>query len=234
MAKYLNNRIKSGRVAGSVFAVRYGEVIERAYNPYVSNPKTSAQVEARAKLKLVSQLSAVMAPYIAMPRVNAQTSRNLFVKKNYGSLTYVDNEASVNLLSVKLTDSVVSLPSMNVTRSGTNLLVSLISPVIGLDHVVYVAFVRQADGTIRAMDSKVVMGSAESSSTFQATLELTQNAYVYVYAYGVRLNTESAAIIFGNMEVPSAEQVAHLIVTRRLLDSDITLTETQAVVSTGE
>ena len=79
MAKYINNKIKSGRVAGSVFAVRYGEVIERAYNPYVSNPKSEAQVEARAKLKLLSQLAAVVAPVLAMPREGAKTSRNKFV-----------------------------------------------------------------------------------------------------------------------------------------------------------
>lgn len=234
MAKYLNNRIKSGKVAGSVFAVRYGEVIERAYNPFVSNPKSEAQVEARAKLKLVSQLAAVMAPYIAMPRVNAQTPRNLFVKKNYGYLTYSDNEASIELLSVKLTDSVVSLPAITVTRTGAESSVALSTSTLGLDRVLYVAFVRQADGTLRVIDSKVATGSAGTASAFAVTMNLLTSAEVYVYAYGVRLNTAAAAVIFGNMEVPSAEQVARLIVSRRLLESDITLTETKAVRSENQ
>ena len=57
MAKYYNNKIKTGRVAGSVFAVRNGEVIERAYNPIVANPRTDAQLIQRAKMNLAGQIS---------------------------------------------------------------------------------------------------------------------------------------------------------------------------------
>lgn len=57
MAKYYNNKIKTGRVAGSVFAVRNGEVIERAYNPIVANPRTDAQLMQRAKMNLAGQIS---------------------------------------------------------------------------------------------------------------------------------------------------------------------------------
>lgn len=57
MAKYYNNKIKTGRVAGSVFAVRNGEVIERAYNPVVANPRTDAQLLQRAKMNLAGQIS---------------------------------------------------------------------------------------------------------------------------------------------------------------------------------
>lgn len=57
MAKYYNNKIKTGRVAGSVFAVRNGEVIERAYNPIVANPRTDAQLLQRAKMNLAGQIS---------------------------------------------------------------------------------------------------------------------------------------------------------------------------------
>lgn len=57
MAKYYNNKIKTGRLAGSVFAVRNGEVIERAYNPIVANPRTDAQLLQRAKMNLAGQIS---------------------------------------------------------------------------------------------------------------------------------------------------------------------------------
>lgn len=57
MAKYYNSKIKTGRVAGSVFAVRNGEVIERAYNPVVANPRTDAQLVQRAKMNLAGQIS---------------------------------------------------------------------------------------------------------------------------------------------------------------------------------
>ena len=125
MAKYYNNKIKSGRVAGSVFAVRFGEVIERAYNPIVSNPNTPAQVEARAKLKLMSQLSAVMAPVIAMPRQGAVSARNIFTRENYQSATFTDGNADIAITSVKLTKSVVALPQLTATRQAFDIQVSL-------------------------------------------------------------------------------------------------------------
>ena len=61
----------SGKIGEIVLAKCAGATIARAYNGNVANPSTSAQVDNRAKLKLISQLSAALAPVIAMPKNNA-------------------------------------------------------------------------------------------------------------------------------------------------------------------
>lgn len=228
MAKYYNNKIKTGRVAGSVFAVRFGEVIERAYNPIVNNPKSEGQVESRAKLKLLSQLSAVMAPYIAMKREGAVSSRNVFTRVNYGAATYENNAADITLGDVKLTSSVVSLPGLSVTRDEDAMSVALSGGAVGLSRVVYVGFVRENDGTLRVLSSVVVsvpgVGNTFPGTLFNSPLPARG---VYVYAYGVRDNTETARVKFGDMTILSAEAVAQLIVNTTLTEKDITLTETK-------
>lgn len=230
MAKYFNNKIKSGKLAGSVFAVRYGEVIERAYNPIVSNPKSPAQVESRAKLKLLSQMAAVMAPFIAIKRVGSVSSRNFFTKFNYAAVSYADDAVDVNLSNIKLTSGVVSLPSVVVTRESENLAVSLSGAAIGINRVVYIGFIRDEDGTLRALSSVVVSTPGESNS-FPGTLygSPLANREVFVYAYGVRDNTENASVKFGNMSILTAEAVAKLIVSTTLTEKDVTLTETRFV-----
>lgn len=227
MAKFYNNRVKSGRVAGSVFAVRNGEVIERAYNPIVANPNTPAQLENRAKLKLLSQLSAVFGNYIAMPRIGAVSARNRFVKENYGATTYASNEADITMTSVKLTKSVVALPELTATRTGFTIGVELNLADADINRIVYIGVVRQPDGTARVAAAAVV-SEAGTNRNYPGTLEMNTTAPAYVFAYGVRDNTEAARVKFADMNV-TAENIANVIVTRMLTEQDVTVTETQAV-----
>lgn len=227
MAKFYGSATKTGKVGGSVFSIRNGVVIERQYQPIVNNPSTDAQVAARAKMKLMSQLSAVLGPYIAIPRVRNISSRNLFVKKNYGLSSYSNNTASVDLNNVQLTTSVVGLPEVRVTRDSDTISVNIfgVTGLANLSRVVYVAFVKLPDNRLRFYESKVV-SDAGVQGNFVTTLVGTSYSLV-VYAYGVRDNTESARVVFGSLESPTAEQVANLITQRVLLESDITLTETR-------
>lgn len=222
----------TGKLADTVMAVRNGEQIARKYQPVVSNPNTPAQVAVRAKLKLMSQLSAVMAPYIAMPRQGAVSSRNIFTKENFKSATYSENMASITLTNVKLTKSVVSLPPLEVTREGASITVGLDGNAgVVINRVVYALFRKMADNTLRAVESKVI-DAPGSGNSFTATFTAeTASGDFVIYAYGVRDNTEAARAVFGNMEAPVAETIAKLVVTRTLTESDITLTETQAVES---
>lgn len=232
MAKFYNNRVKSGRLAGSVFAIRNGETIERAYQPVVANPKSPAQVASRAKLKLMSQLSAVMAPVIAIPRQGSVSSRNLFTKKNYGATSYNSNEASIDLLAVQLTSSVVSLPDLTVTRTSGNVLVSLNAiQSSDLNRVVYAVFEKQEDETLRFLTSSVV-SEPGADNNFPTTITLdSASITAVIYAYGVRDNSMAARVVFGNLQVPTAQTVAKLIVSRALTGADITVTETKARIS---
>ena len=221
----------TGKVADVVMAVRNGEQIARKYQPIISNPKSDAQVASRAKLKLMSQLSAVMAPVIALPRQGSVSSRNMFVKKNYMAATYADSQADITLTNVKLTDSVVSLPNIaSINRgdtSGINVHLSGV-PFLDVNRVVYAMFIKQEDGTLRYFGSRVISDPGDSN-IYTATFPYTANECVF-YAYGVRDNTEAARIAFGNMQAVTAETVAKLITSKTLLASDITLTETRAAI----
>lgn len=233
MAKiYGLNGVLSGRQGNTVFAVRNGENIARKYQPIVSNPKSETQVANRARLKLISQLSAVMAPFIAMPREGSKSPRNLFVKKNFGSTTYSDSQADVNLVDVKLTNSVLSLPPV-VTGERTAENIPVFLGVTGgaaldIDRVVYVAFVREADGSLRYAGS-VISNEPSANNSWPAALPLFRSAGV-VYGYGVRFNSEDQRVAFGNMEIETAADVANLVVTRGTNAIAASLTETRAVL----
>lgn len=220
----------TGKLANTVMAVRNGEQIARKYQPVVSNPNTPAQVESRAKLKLLSQLSAVMAPYIAIRRKGTASSRNLFTKKNYPYMTYVDQTASVVLAGVQLTDSVVGFPSISATRDSAapgTLAVRTNWSTSNINRVVYVAFTKGPDSKLRAMSS-VVATTPGSGSFWETSIEVDTEPCV-VYAYGVRDNTDAARAVFGNLTVLNPETVAKVITSRVLTENDVTLTETSGV-----
>lgn len=218
--------VLTGKLGNSVMAVRNGEQIVRQYQPIVANPSTQAQISARARLKLMSQMSAVMAPVIAIRRSGIVSSRNLFVKKNYKASTYSNDTASIDLNAVQLTDSVLGLGDFSATRGeGTAVAVSVSS--VGINRAVFAAFVKQPDSTLRLSETIVV--SEVTGGNFQGSLALARTREYVVYAYGVRDNTEAAKAIFGSMEAVSAEQIAKLVTSRTLLESDVTLTETKAI-----
>ena len=212
----------TGKVADAVMVVRNGEQIVRKYQPVVSNPSTEVQVAARAKLKLMSQLSAVMAPVIAMRRAGSVSSRNMFVKANYPAVTYENDQADVTLTDVKLTSSVVSLPGVYASRGADAINVSLLDTPADMNRIVFIVFEKRSDNTLRLVGSQVVTVSGTApSANFPAN-----SGNLVVYAYGIRDNNDAARAMFGNMTVLTAETVAKVIVTRVLTESDITLSET--------
>ena len=219
-----------GKVADVVMSVRNGEQIARRYQPVVYNPSTPAQVATRAKLKLLSQLSAVMAPVIAIPRVGTVSSRNMFTKENYPLSTFTTDQADITLANVQLTKSVVDLPNVTATRESSNLQVGLeaITAPVDVNRVVYSVFAKDANSKLRLIGSAVAT-TAGNNNTWTTTLPAV-GAELVVYAYGIRDNTERARATFGNMETVTAETVAKLIVTRSLLESDVTATITRGIV----
>lgn len=222
----------TGKVADVVMVVRNGEQIARKYQPVVTNPSTTAQVAVRARLKLMSQLAAVMAPVIAIAREGAVSSRNLFVKGNYPLSSFSNLQADIELPQVQLTKSVLALPNPVFQRQeGDNpsIAVSLSGAVLGsaLSRVVYCLFDKQSDGKLRFVAS-AVSTEAGNLNYWPATLPAMSDAGV-ILAYGVRLNTDAARSAFGNLEVESAETIAKLVVSRTLLESDVTMTETRGV-----
>ena len=219
----------TGKLADTVMSVRNGEQIARKYQPVVYNPSTPAQIATRAKLKLMSQLSTVFAPVIAMPKQGSISSRNMFFKENYVKMSYANNEADINLTDISLTKSVVSLPEVIFTRgTGYTIDFSLVPPVSELSRVVYAIFMKTTDDERRYVSS-LVATEPGAGSDYKVSSSLLSSIPYVVYAYGVRDNTEASKAYFGNLEVPTAESIAKLVTSRTLSESDITITETKAV-----
>lgn len=223
----------TGKLADTVMSVRNGVQIARKYQPIVANPNTPAQVEARAKLKLLSQLSAVMDPVIAIPREGSKSTRNLFLKKNYKLTSYQNRNADIRIEDVQLTDSVVSLPNVEVNRQAATMNVSLAQAPAGLTSVVYCVFLRTADNELRYVTS-VNQNDAGESGVYSSSIDVRQTIpntlSAIVLAYGIRANSEAARVIFSDMALVDGQSVARVVTTRTLSGSDYTLTETQGVL----
>lgn len=217
-----------GKVADVVMAVRNGEQIVRKYQPVVSNPKSAAQVASRAKLKLLSQLSACYAPIIAIKRQGSVSSRNMFIKRNYGFSGYADGQAEITLADVQLTNSAVALGGFSVDRTGADMHLELSEDMSNsLDRVVYVVVKKRDGQELIVADSKVVAFS-EGAGTFPTDMPKVTGELV-VMAYGIRLNTEAARISFGNLTAPTAQEVARLLVTMTNAETALTFTETRGL-----
>lgn len=219
----------TGKLADVVMAVRNGEQVARKYQPVVFNPSTLAQVAQRAKLKLMSQLSAVLAPIIAFRKKGSVSARNLFTASNIRKATYAADKANVTLSDIDLTGSHVFLPFLAPGGSaGSPLSVSLTAAAPDLARVMYALC--QIDGAELRLLEYDFEETAGAGNTFAHTFSTNAvaGAQYVVYAFGVRDNTEAARARFEDMKVSSgAGYPAFVEVLRTLTESDITLTETR-------
>ena len=222
--------VMTGKVADVVMAVRGGEQIVRKYQPVVFNPNTTGQIESRAKLKLLSQLSSVLAPAIAMPKDGNVSSRNKFTKENYGLTSYAEGTAQITLANVKLTKGVVGIPALAITRAALTITAALQNPLPNFDRVVYVVLAKQADNELRLLRT-VVSSTPGPNSDYTTEIPIGTNGPIVTYAYAIRLNSESAKAKYGNITAEQAETFAKLIATRVLTESDVTITETVGLES---
>lgn len=228
MAKFFGSIVKTGKVGGSIFAVRNGVTIERQYQPVVGNPSTEAQVSARARLKLMSQLSEVFASVIAFTRDGLVSSRNRFVSKNYGLATYEGGVADFPLTSIDLTGGILSLPAVTGSVSASTVNAQLATPASEYNRVVYGLFVRLDDGSLRKVGESVAVPGADSR--FPITVTTGSNLPTLIVAYGVRYNTESARARYADLDVIATTYVANIVTSRSVSERDISISETRAVI----
>lgn len=216
----------TGKLADTVMSVRNGEQIARKYQPMVFNPSTPSQVAQRAKLKLMSQLSAVLGPHIAIPRDGNVSGRNIFTKVNMPLVTYANNQADVTLTDVQITKSIVSLPAVAASRNQTNVYCGLADESADVNHVVYVILAKSGN-ELRFAGSAIANSATGGDSPWFAQINTHTLDEVVILAYGIRDNNENARTKYGDITAVTAETIAKLIVSRTLTESDITLTETR-------
>lgn len=222
--------VGTGKLGSMVYSVRNGQQIVRQYNPIVANPSTAAQVEARSKMKLMSQLAAIVAPVIAINSEGLKSKRNLFISRNYPLAGYDDNAAQIDMAGVQLTKSNTAFPDFEVDRSGgASIAVHLSENAANLfDRVIYCAVISQSDGSLRLWDD-VLVTEAGSGGLFPATLPYTPNA-IAVYGYGIRANNDDAKAAYANLKSGDAGKLAEILTSRNATLAAITISETKGCV----
>ena len=217
----------SGKKGDAVLAVRNGEQIMRQWNPIVKNPNTTRQMNVRAKMKLMSQFSAVVESIIAIDPLKAASPRNIFVKTNYGLVTINGNAAEMQLKDIQLTKSAEGMVDFSADRTKPDEIAVFLNEANtnNFDAVVYAALVINADGSMRVWDSTVVTTPGDSR-IFRGSLAYTLDPIV-IYAYGVAYNDSRASVAFSNIEGEAASFVAGLIVnhSQKMVGSSLTMTK---------
>lgn len=229
----------NGKVGGVVFSTVGGITVGREYNPNVANPNTASQQNTRSKFKLASQLSATMAPVIAIKKEGNVSARNLFVKENFPMITYSEGAASINLNGVQLTKSQRNFAGFVSDRSsGTAIAVELKADCSAiLSRVVYIGYKKLSDGSLQFFDSKVC-STPGANGKFADVLRYEEGAVV-LYAYGMKDLESGITSKFGNMSAPSAEEVAQLLVSNSENMASVQLSKTAGLtmgegVNTGD
>lgn len=214
----------TGRKGDAVFAVSGGVQIVRQYNPNVSNPNSDAQVEQRAKLKLMSQLAASLSRGIAIPKKGLISARNQFVSKNIGLCTFEDGMAVVDMAPLQLTIGSTPIPVPSVDRETG---VALSAAVAGsFDKVFYVCVEITEDNKARIFD--IQEADPGVSNTFPAEMTLPEGAG-FLYAYGAKFSSAQAKALYENYEIPNTNDVAQLSALKSTLLANAVLSATSGV-----
>lgn len=234
----------TGKIGSIVFATSGGETIAREYNPHVANPNTQAQVDQRARMKLMSQLSAALSPVIAMQKEGLVSRRNKFVKKNFDNSYALNGVAQISYENVQLTEGSVGLPqvvaSANLSQYGGPAAYLATAPGANISRVVYCVFGKSQENRLEFLFSKIISQREVSdvddayficdlntlpTSSVEGTM-VFDGEYV-IYAYGMSDTSEKATARYGNLNVQSASDIATLVANRTISYEDYQFTQTR-------
>lgn len=214
----------TGKLGASVFAISGGEQIVRQYNPKVSNPNTDAQLEQRAKLKLMSQIAADMAQSIGFQKNGLVSPRNQFISANIGKCTFKDNEAKIQLSAIDLTPGSLVMPYPSFGQDGAIQLVN--AAPANVNTVIY-ALYDVAEGYRLNLAEQKIVSVAGESRTFPTTLENIRGKQI-CYVYGVTGSAGAGMVDYEDYEAESAGNYATLAFVRRVILKGGSLTKTAA------
>lgn len=221
----------NGKVVGKIGAVVYstnaGQIIAREYNPNVANPSTEKQVNQRAKLKLMSQLAATLAPVIVIPKEGLKSSRNLFIKKNMGNAYAENGVAQITYENVQLTNGRAGIPGIVATRSQqSGISIALEERAdAAISRVVYIMYKKTSENTLQYVQS-IIVEAAGAEGTFPGTLVYTEGDLA-LFAYGMKDMNSKATAKYDDYSVQNAEDIASLAMERKIAYGDYQFTQTR-------
>lgn len=222
----LNGKV-IGKIGAVVYSTNAGQIIAREYNPNVANPSTEKQVNQRAKLKLMSQLAATLAPVIVIPKEGLKSSRNLFIKKNMGNAYSENGVAQITYENVQLTNGRAGIPGIMATRSQqSGISISLEERAdAAISRVVYIMYKKTSENTLQYVQS-VIAEAAGAEGTFPATLVYCEGDLA-LFAYGMKDLNSKATAKYDDYSVKNAEDIASLAMQRKIAYGDYQFTQTR-------
>lgn len=237
----------TGKIGSIVFSTSGGETIAREYNPHVANPNTMAQVNQRARMKLMSQISATLSPVIAMTKEGLTSRRNKFVSKNFENSYALNGVAQISYENLQLTEGSVGLPQivLNAGSQDNNPFVYLASePAQNVARVIYCVFEKTQENRLALIKSVIATErnpSGHSGYYFYADMTGLSVSFpdiagefskeYVVYAYGMIDTSERATARYGNLNVQSASDLATLVANRTISFEDYQFTQTRGTTA---
>lgn len=224
----------TGKIGSIVFATSGGETIAREYNPHVANPNTQAQVNQRARMKLMSQLSAALSPVLAMQKEGLVSKRNKFTSKNFGACYALNGTAQITYENVQITEGNTALPAIHLYGdvSGNTMALQMTmtaEPSTSINRVVYCVFRKSAEGKLEYITSVInsTRKDPDSGEYFQSVIQNLPAAEYVVFGYGMSDTSERATAEYGNLNVVTASDLARLVATRAISYEDYQFTQTR-------
>lgn len=221
----------TGKVGGLVYATSGGEQIVREYNPNVANPNTTEQVNQRAKMKLMSQLSTALAPVIAMTKTGLVSKRNKFTKINFRYAYASGGTAQVSYENLQLTEGNAALPQIVYSgNSGSRTLSLAESAEASVSRVVYIIYKKTQEAKLQYVNSYIVEEPGQDGTFTLAIADLVEDNYVF-YAYGMKDMSAKASAQYGELQVTTANDLAKLVANRQISTTDYQFTQTRGATS---
>lgn len=228
MAKVVSLQgVAKGKVGSMVYSVTGGQMVARSYQPNVANPNTQAQVDQRAKMKLMSQIAAAMAPVIVIPKEGLKSSRNLFIKKNFDTVSAESGVAQLTYENLQLTSGNAGIPGVFVRRSQqSGISVNLEDRCdAAVSRVVYILYRKTSEQTLQYVQS-IIVNAAGSEGTFPGSL-IYVDGDIIVFAYGMKDLSAKATAKYSDYSVSNGEDIARLALSRNISMSDFQFTRTR-------
>lgn len=226
----------TGKIGSIVFSTSGGETIAREYNPHVANPNTQAQIDQRARMKLMSQLSAALSPVIVMQKEGLVSKRNKFVKRNFDACYALEGEAQITYENVQLTEGNTSLPAISaggdVDKNTLEISGHLSQdPTATISRVIYCIFKKTNEGKLEYVKSQIQTQRHPVSPNYSFDFEFAglPIAEYVIFAYGMSDTSERATAQYGNLNVVTASDLARLVATRAISFQDYQFTQTRAI-----
>ena len=226
----------TGKIGSIVFSTSGGETIAREYNPHVANPNTTAQVDQRARMKLMSQLSASLAPSLAMQKNGLVSARNKFTKINFENSYALNGVAQVSYENIQLTEGNLGLPQISaaaVVQSNSRSLSAWLAeePSANVARVIYNVYTKSQEGKLSFYKSVIVTTRSQTASEatlyFPMAMQGVPSGDLVIYAYGMIDTSERATANYGNMNVVDGSDIAKLVATRAISFTDYQFTQTR-------